>query len=128
MTQQVETPKGSVNVGGGPPPGGGAPPAPKDGNGNGGAATMEGGSYDVIRKRLLEQSSELAAKAEALNEKRKKVFGGAELALLANERVRTEHNCIARDVISVAGHLLFGFQVFLGLKTETNVGDVFAFY
>src|SRR4051812_12708363 len=89
---------------------------------------MEGGSYDVIRKRLLEQSAELAAKAEALNLKRKQVFGGAELALIANERVRTENNCISRDVISIAGHLLFGFQVFLGLRTETTVGDVFAFY
>ena len=81
---------------------------------------------DLVRKR--EQTAELAAKAESLNEKRKKVFGGSELALIANERVRTEHNCIARDVISVAGHLLFGFQVFMGLKTETSVGDVFAFY
>lgn len=110
------------------------PPAPKagsNGNGNGGAAAaqaMEGGSYDVIRKRLLEQAAELATKAEALNGKRKKVFGGAELALIANERVRTEHNCIARDIVSVAGNLLFGFQVFLGLKTETKVSDVFAFY
>ncbi|MDB4936871.1 MAG: hypothetical protein JWP87_3843 [Labilithrix sp.] len=116
MTQQIETaPKG-------------APPAPPPANGNGGGATMEGGSYDVIRKRLLEQAAELASKAEALNAKRKKVFGGAELALIANERIRTEHNCIARDLVSVAGHMLFGFQVFMGLKTETGVGDVFAFY
>ena len=118
MTQSIETPKGAS---------GGAPPAPKDANGNGGA-TMEGGSYDVIRKRLLEQAAELAVKAETLNTKRKKVFGGAELALIANERIRTEHNCIARDLVSVAGHMLFGFQVFMGLKTETGVGDVFAFY
>jgi len=89
---------------------------------------MEGGSYDVIRRRLLEQASELAAKAEALNTRRKTVFGGAELALIANERVRTEHNCIACDLVSVAGHMLFGFQVFMGLKAETGVSDVFAFY
>ncbi|HVJ90237.1 MAG TPA: DNA repair ATPase, partial [Labilithrix sp.] len=105
-----------------PKPPGGAPP---DGSAQ---VALEGGSYDVIRKRLLEQAAELASKAEALNEKRKKVFGGAELALIANERVRTEHNCIARDMISVAGHLLFGFQVFIGLKTETKVNDIFAFY
>ena len=116
MTQQIETAKVA-----------GAPPAAKDANGNGGA-TMEGGSYDVIRKRLLEQAAELAGKAETLNTRRKKVFGGAELALIANERIRTEHNCIARDLVSVAGHMLFGFQVFMGLKTETGVGDVFAFY
>ena len=133
MTQQIETPKGGA---GGLPPGGmppaGAPPAPpspKDGNGNGnGGASMEGGSYDVIRRRLLEQAAELAGKAEALNAKRKKVFGGAELALVANERIRTENNCIARDLVSVDGHMVFGFQVFLGLKTETSVADVFAFY
>ncbi len=121
MTSQIEIPKAP----------GGAPPPANGGNGNAGAAAaaaLEGGSYDVIRKRLLEQAAELASKAEALNENRKKVFGGAELALIANERVRTEHNCIARDVVSVAGHLLFGFQVFLGLKTETGVSDVFAFY
>ncbi|MBX3225941.1 MAG: DNA repair ATPase [Labilithrix sp.] len=107
------------------------PPSPTNGANGGSApaqAALEGGSYDVIRKRLLEQSAELAAKAEALNAKRKQVFGGAELALLANERVRTENNCIARDLVSIAGHLLFGFQVFLGLKTETTVNDVFSFY
>ncbi len=126
MTSSIEIPR---------PPGGAPPNAPpangkngKNGDGGAAAAALEGGSYDVIRKRLLEQAAELAAKAESLNEKRKNVFGGAELALIANERVRTEHNCIARDVISVAGHLLFGFQVFLGLKTETGVPDVFAFY
>jgi hypothetical protein len=92
------------------------------------AAGLEGGSYDVIRKRLLGEAAELAAKAEALNAKRKQVFGGAELALIANDRVRTENNCISRDVVSIGGRLLFGFQVFLGLKTETTVSDVFAFY
>lgn len=128
MTQSIEQPKGPP---GGMPPGGmppgGAPPA-NGNNGGGAASTLEGGSYDVIRRRLLEQAAELATKAEALNTKRKKVFGGAELALIANERVRTEHNCIARDLVSVAGHMLFGFQVFMGLKTETGVSDVFAFY
>ena len=99
-----------------------------NGDGAAAAAALEGGSYDVIRKRLLDQSAELATKAEALNDRRKKVFGGAELALIANERVRTEHNCIARDLVSVAGHMLFGFQVFMGLKTETQVEDVLAFY
>ena len=121
MTSAIEIPKAP-----------GAPPPNGNMSGNdGGAApatSLQGGSYDVIRKRLLEQAAELATKAEALNEKRKKVFGGAELALLANERIRTEHNCVARDVVSVAGHLLVGFQVFLGLKAETKVTDVFAFY
>jgi hypothetical protein len=122
MTSHIEIPKHAGGLSSG------APPA-KGSNGNGGVApaALEGGSYEVIRKRLLEQAVELATKAEALNEKRKKVFGGAELALIANERVRTENNCIARDVVSVGGQLLFGFQVFMGLKAETGVSDVFAF-
>ncbi|MEI8254079.1 MAG: DNA repair ATPase, partial [Deltaproteobacteria bacterium] len=118
MTSQTENPKA------GAPSAGGAPGAKPDA----GAATLEGGSYDVIRRRLLEQAAELGAKAEALNARRKTIFGGAEIALIANERVRTGHNCIARDIVSVAGHLLFGFQVFMGLKAETGVNDVFAFY
>lgn len=126
MTQQIETATGGVSPAGGAPPASGGS-GENGGNGNA-AAAIEGGSYDVIRRRLLEQAAELATKAEALNTKRKKVFGGAELALIANERIRTEHNCIARDLVSVAGHMLFGFQVFMGLKTETGVNDVFAFY
>ena len=90
-------------------------------------SAVEGASYDVIRRRLLEQAAELAAKAETLNEKRKKVFGGAELALIANERVRTENNAIARDIVSVGEHLLFGFHVTMGLKAPTPT-DILAYY
>jgi hypothetical protein len=125
VTSHIEAP--SKPGGGGAPPPGGAPPANGNGGG-GGAAAIEGGSYDVIRRRLLEQAAELAGKADALNERRKRVFGGTELSLIANERMRTEHNCVARDIVSVGGRLLVGFQVFLGLKTETNVGDVFSYY
>ncbi len=91
-------------------------------------AELDGGSYDVIRRRLVEQATELGAKAEALNKKRTQVFGGTELQLIANERVRTENNCVPRDIVSIAGHLLFGFQVFIGLKTETSVADVLSVY
>src|SRR5215218_9574444 len=90
--------------------------------------SLEGGSYEVIRRRLLERATELAAKAEALNQRRKKLFGGGELNLAATERVRTENNCTPRDVVSVDGQLLFGFQVFIGLKTETRVQDVVSLF
>ena len=90
--------------------------------------SLEGGSYEVIRRRLLERATELASKAEALNQRRKKLFGGGELTLTATERVRTENNCTPRDVVSVDGQLLFGFQVFIGLKTETRVQDVVSLF
>ncbi len=91
-------------------------------------STLEGGSYDVIRRRLLERASELGKRCAALNAARHRLFGGRELALLATDRVRTENNCVPRDVVSVAGHLLFGFQVFLGLKNETKPSDALSAY
>src|SRR6185369_11918148 len=81
-----------------------------------------------IHRRLLEQAADLGSRADALNAKRKTVFGGTELSLIANERVRTENNCVPRDIISIAGHLLFGYRVFIGLKAETNVADVFSLH
>ena len=93
-----------------------------------GDSTLAGGSYDVIRRRLLERAAELGKRCDALNAARQKLFGGRELALLATDRVRTENNCVPRDVVSVAGHLLFGFQVFIGLKSETKPSDALAAY
>ncbi|HYQ42796.1 MAG TPA: DNA repair ATPase [Polyangiaceae bacterium] len=89
---------------------------------------LEGGSYDVIRRRLLDRAAELGKRCESLNAARSKLFGGRELALLATDRVRTENNCVPRDVVSVAGHLLFGFQVFIGLKSETKPSDALSTY
>ncbi|HYQ03357.1 MAG TPA: DNA repair ATPase [Polyangiaceae bacterium] len=89
---------------------------------------LEGGSYEVIRRRLLDRAAELGKRCEALNAARSKLFGGRELALLATDRVRTENNCVPRDVVSVAGHLLFGFQVFIGLKSETKPSDALSTY
>lgn len=90
--------------------------------------TLEGGSYEVIRRRLLEQAAELSRRAQTLNQRRQQLFGGGELTLTATDRVRTTNNCVPRDVVSVDGHLLFGFQVFIGLKSETTVGDVLSLY
>src|SRR5690606_3496131 len=88
----------------------------------------EGGSYEVIRARLLSQAEAVGEKAEALNDRRKELFGGTELSVVGNERARTENNCLARDIIGVGPHLLFGFDVFLGLRQETAVQDVFSLH
>ena len=84
-------------------------------------AVLEGGNYEVIRERLLEQGRVLAEKAESLNASRQETFGGTELKVLANGRVRTENNCVPRDIVQLGGHLLFGFNVHMGLKQETAV-------
>ncbi len=89
---------------------------------------LEGGSYEVIRARLVEQAKRLAQGAEALNAERRAAFGGQELTVIGNERVRTENNCVPRDIVMVEGQLLFGYNVFIGLRTETQVADVFSLH
>jgi hypothetical protein len=86
--------------------------------------TLEGGNYEVVRARLLAQAKELGARLDRLNAKRREVFGGTELEVLAQERVRTENNCVPRDVVSLGRTLLLGYNVFLGLKKETRVADI----
>ncbi|MER7277806.1 DNA repair ATPase [Dactylosporangium sp. NPDC000244] len=90
------------------------------------AASLDAGTYEVLRDRLAAQAAELTRRAEALNARRTEVFGGAQLRLLGTERIRTEHNCVPRDIVSVGGLMLFGYNVFIGLKPETTVDDVFS--
>ncbi|GGL05554.1 DNA repair ATPase [Mangrovihabitans endophyticus] len=89
-------------------------------------ATLDAGTYEVLRARLGEQCAELARRAGALNERRVTTFGSTELRLIGTERIRTENNCVPRDVAQVGGAMLFGYNVFIGLRSQTSVDDVFA--
>ena len=90
------------------------------------AETVEQGAYEIIRRRLEAQAQELSKRARALNERRLEVFGGTEIAVVGNERIRTENNCVPCDIVDVGGRLLFGYNVFIGLKSQTRVEDVFS--
>ncbi|OUS10283.1 DNA repair protein [Gammaproteobacteria bacterium 54_18_T64] len=92
------------------------------------SAVADGGAYDVIRKRLVEQGQMLDQNTRLLNEARLEEFGSSDMGVLARVRVRTENNCVARDIVQVGEHLLFGYNVFIGLKKETKVEDVFALF
>ncbi|MBU1819663.1 MAG: DNA repair ATPase, partial [Gammaproteobacteria bacterium] len=86
-------------------------------------------SYELLKKRLEVQGDQLLAKAQALNAARIEQFGQRDQQLLMRLRARTEHNCVARDLAYIGGNrLLFGYNVFMGLKRETRVEDVFAIY
>src|SRR5690606_9708601 len=91
-------------------------------------AVAEGGAYEVIRRRLTEQGAELKTLTNQLNHARLNEFGSSEMAVAARVRVRTENNCIPRDIVQVGDFLLFGYNVFIGLKTETRIADVFAVF
>ena len=90
------------------------------------AAALDAGTYEVLRARLGGQAKELAARAETLNARRVETFGGQQMRLLGAERIRTANNCVPRDVAQVGGSMLFGYNVFIGLKAETSIDDVFA--
>ena len=92
------------------------------------AARVDGSAYDLIKARLDAQAKQLGEKVEALNARRLEVFGASQLAVLGNERVRTENNCVPRDIANVAGRLFFAYNVFIGLRTTTKVEDVFALH
>ena len=89
-------------------------------------ADLAGGSYEVIRRRLVEQGARLGQHTEALNARRRDTFGSTELVIIGNERVRTDNNCIPVDMATVRGRLLFGYNVFIGLRKEISVRDVFS--
>ncbi|MGD8910567.1 MAG: DNA repair ATPase, partial [Chromatiales bacterium] len=91
-------------------------------------AVAEGGAYEVIRTRLLEQAERLGEKAASLNQARLEAFGASALEIIGRVRVHTENNCIARDISLLDDSLLFGYNVFIGLKKETQVSDVFGLY
>src|SRR4028118_293509 len=89
---------------------------------------MEQGTYELLRERLSSHGKTLADKAKTLNARRVELFGGTEMALLGSDRIRTENNCVPRDIVEVGDNLLFGYNVFLGLKTETQVSDVLSLH
>src|SRR5215213_600825 len=90
--------------------------------------TVDRGTYEIIRDRLLAQARQLGDKVDALNARRLELFGGGEMTVIGSERIRTEHNCVPRDITGVGNKLLLGYNVFFGLKSAIQVADVFSLY
>jgi len=89
---------------------------------------LDGGTYEIIQGRLQKQKSDLLSKLSQLNDARKTVFGNVETKLIANNRINTENNCIARDIVTIGDVCLFGYNVHFGLRTEITLADVFSIY
>ncbi len=92
------------------------------------SAVATGGAYEVIRKRLTDQGKQLNQLTRTLNESRLDEFGSSDMSVVSRVRVRTENNSVARDMVQVGDYLLFGYNVFLGLKKETKIEDVFSLF
>ncbi|PQJ20206.1 DNA repair ATPase [Nonlabens tegetincola] len=89
---------------------------------------LDSGTYEIIQSRLQKQKSDLQQRLSRLNEARKKVFGSLETRLIANDRINTENNCIAQDIIALGNTCIFGYNVHFGLRTQIQLSDVFSIY
>ncbi|MEN1785041.1 MAG: DNA repair ATPase [Bacteroidota bacterium] len=89
---------------------------------------LDGGTYDIIQSRLATQKAALQGRLQQLNEQRKTVFGSVETQLIANNRINTQNNCIARDIITIGDHIILGYNVHFGLRTAIKLEDVFGIY
>ncbi|GEK74555.1 MULTISPECIES: DNA repair ATPase [Halomonas] len=88
----------------------------------------EGSAFSVLTKRLQQQGQRLHQATQALNDQREREFGSTTMSVLGRGRVRTELKSVARDVVRIGSHLLFGFHVQLGLRNALKVEDVFRLY
>ena len=91
-------------------------------------AVSEGGAYDIIRQRLTEQGQKIDSLISDINDARQQEFGSTEMKVLGRMRLRTENNCQAKDLVIVGDKVLFGYNVFIGLKKETKIDDVLSLY
>ncbi len=82
----------------------------------------------MIKKRLTEQGERLEQQTAKLNNARLAEFGSTQMQVIARTRIRTEYNCVAQDMVQVGEYLLFGYNVFMGLKRTSNIKDVLSLY
>ncbi|MCT4664712.1 MAG: DNA repair ATPase [Flavobacteriales bacterium] len=90
--------------------------------------SLETGTYEIIQGRLEKQKKDLLERLEKLNNSRKEVFGAVDLKIIANKRINTDNNCIARDIISFGNTCLLGYNVHIGLRSQIKLSDVFSAY
>jgi len=89
---------------------------------------LESGTYEIIRKRLNEAGDGLRQRLASLNRDRQTVFGAVETKLIGSTRITTDNNCSPRDMIAIGHYFLFGYNVQIGLRSQTSLSDVFAIY
>ncbi|MFZ5987773.1 MAG: DNA repair ATPase [Bacillota bacterium] len=92
------------------------------------SAHLDSGAYEVIKNRLIKHGNDLKERLDKLNTARKNVFGSIETTLLGSERIITENNCIPRDMAPVGTSFIFGYNVYMGLKSKIDLEDVFSIY
>ncbi|MEL7495965.1 MAG: DNA repair ATPase [Planctomycetota bacterium] len=89
---------------------------------------LERGTYEIIQSRLHSYSDDLRERLGQLNEERRKVFGSIPTELISTQRITTSNNCEAQDIEPIGDQFIFGYNVHMGLKTVTELSDVFGVF
>lgn len=89
---------------------------------------LDSGTYEIIRNRLTEQRLDLAQRLTKLNTARKEIFSSSGFQLVANQRITTENNGIARGIMAFGELTIFGYNVHFGLREDIKLSDVFSIY
>lgn len=92
------------------------------------SAVEQGGSYEVIRKRLDSNVKDLSTRTTKLNEARIKEFGSLKQELISTLNIHSENNAIPVDMTQVNGMVMIGYNAVMGMKTKMQLEDVFDFY
>lgn len=91
-------------------------------------AMKDGGSFSVIRNRLLASAGDFRDSIASLDAQRRDEFGGVSLDILTNVNLLTHSLCKPVDIAKVGDLLVFGFDSDIGMKSRLEVEDVLAAY
>jgi MoxR-like ATPase len=98
------------------------------GTDNSTTAILDSGTYEIIRNRLEEQRLNLAQRLAKLNAARKEIFNSSGFQLVANQRITTVNNGVARGIMAFGDLTIFAYNVHFGLREDIKLSDVFGIY
>ncbi|BAN01840.1 DNA repair ATPase [Ilumatobacter coccineus] len=92
-----------------------------------GSEALRGGSYDLLRRRVATQVTELERIARQIDDARVASFGSVGLSLSGADRLATDLACLPRDIARIGDLLLLGFNIDVELSVQ-QPEQVFALY
>lgn len=95
---------------------------------NNNTAILDSGTYEIIRNRLEEQRLLLTQRLAKLNAARKEIFNSNGFQLIANQRITTANNGVARGIMAFGDLTIFAYNVHFGLREDIKLSDVFSIY
>ncbi|MFT3678029.1 MAG: DNA repair ATPase [Chitinophagaceae bacterium] len=95
---------------------------------NNNTAILDSGTYEIIRNRLEEQRLQLTQRLAKLNAARREIFNSNGFQLVANQRITTANNGVARGIMAFGELTIFAYNVHFGLREDIKLSDVFSIY